>query len=171
MVVGYSGAADPLVVRELVEPYEEGWPVVRIGPSCTGPEAIKGTAEVVLPDLVAELQLAAGLRHWRNVTFSRQRSLNAALMGYRLGPNDVECCPELPGISGIINRLRAAGFVAVTGPSGSGKSISAFQAARRLNKENWSILELTNPGTADEDTVQEFVSHAGPVLAVVDDAQ
>jgi hypothetical protein len=170
MIVGYSGA-DQLVVRELVEPYEESWPVVRIGPSFTGPEAITGTADEVLPKLVTELQLDSGLRHWRNVTFFRQRGLMAALMGYRLGPSDVENCPELPGMPGIVTRLRATGFVAVTGPSGCGKSIWAFQAAYHLNKDDWSILELTNPGTADENTVQEFISHPGPVVAVVDDAQ
>lgn len=170
LIVGYSGA-DLLVVRELVEPYEESWPVVRIGPSFTGPEAITGTADVVLPKLVTELHLDSGLRHWRNVTFFRQRGLMAALMGYRLGPSDVENCPELPGMPGIVNRLRTAGFVAVTGPSGCGKSISAFQAAYHLNKDDWRILELTNPGTAGESTIQEFISHPGPVVAVVDDAQ
>jgi hypothetical protein len=72
MIVGYSGA-DQLVVRELVEPYEESWPVVRIGPSFTGPETVTGTADEVLPKLVTELQLDSGLRHWRNVTFFRQR--------------------------------------------------------------------------------------------------
>jgi hypothetical protein len=170
MIVGYSGA-DQLVVRELVEPYEESWPVVRIGPSFTGPETVTGTADEVLPKLVTELQLDSGLRHWRNVTFFRQRGLMAALMGYRLGPSDVENCPELPGMSRIVNGVRAAGFVAVTGPSGCGKSISAFQAAYHLNKDAWSILELTNPGTAEESTIQEFISHPGPVVAVVDDAQ
>jgi len=170
MIVGYSGA-DPLVVRELLQPYEDSWPVVRVGPSFNGPEAIRGTAEVILPALVTELGLDAGLEHWRNVTFARQRSLNAALMGYRLGPADVESCPELPGLSGIVSRLRTARFVAVTGQSGSGKSISAFQAAHRLNMEAWRVLELINPGTATDSAVQEFTSHPGPVVAVVDDAQ
>jgi hypothetical protein len=170
MIIGYSGS-DPVVVRELIKPYEQTWPVIRIGPNFTDPEAITGTAEEILPALTGELQLNAGLRHWRNVTFDRQRSLSAALMGYRLGPNDVDCCPQLPGLRGIVSRVRAARFVAVTGPSGSGKSISAFQAARQLNKEGWSVLELMNPGTASDSAVQEFVTHPGHVLAVVDDAQ
>jgi hypothetical protein len=170
MIIGYSGS-DPVVVRELIQPYEQTWPVIRIGPNFTGPEAITGTADEVLPALSTELQLDTGLRYWRNVTFARQRSLNAALMGYRLGPQDVDNCPELPGMSGITNRVRAAKFVAVTGMSGSGKSISAFQAARHLNKEDWSVLELVNPGTASDSAVQEFIQHPGQVLAVVDDAQ
>ncbi len=170
MIVGYSGS-DPTVVSELIEPFEGSWPVVRIGPSCVGPEAIQGIADDALPALLRELDLDIGARRWRSVTFDRQRSLSAALMGYRLGPNDVRSCPELPGVEGTVTRLRAARFVAITGVSGSGKSISAFQAAYRLNEEGWSVLELVNPGTADESSVQEFISHPGPVLAVVDDAQ
>lgn len=101
MLVGYSGS-DPAVVRELVEPYERSWPVVRIGPNFTDPEALTGTADGILPELSAQLRLDTGLRHWRNVTFDRQRSLNAALMGYRLGPNDVDSCLELPGLRGSL---------------------------------------------------------------------
>lgn len=170
MIIGYSGS-DRTVVRELIEPYEQSWPVYRVGPFFEGPEALTGTAEEVLPALCADLQLDIGLRHWRNVTFRQQRSFTAALLGYRLGPNDVDSCPKLPGFKSLTRRARGAKFVAVTGPSGSGKSVTAFQAARELNREGWSILELLNPGTASDSAVREFIAHPGPVLAVVDDAQ
>ncbi|SOJ57235.1 hypothetical protein MSIMFB_04712 [Mycobacterium simulans] len=171
MIVGYSGS-DPSVVADLLSPMEGRWPVVRIGPNCTGDEAVQGTADEVLPALVRELTPGeAQTRAWRVVTFHGQRSLRAALVGYRLGPNDVNSCPELPAVGGIVSRIKAARFVAITGVSGSGKSISAFQAAHHLNQEGWSVLELVNPGTADQDSVQEFAAAPGPVIAVVDDAQ
>lgn len=170
MIVGYSGS-DSAVVSQLIEPFTGSWPVARIGPSSAGQESIQATADDALPALLHDLNLGVSTRRWRSVTFDRQRSLSAALMGYRLGPNDVRACPELPGIAGIVSRVKAAQFVAIAGVSGSGKSITAFHAAHRLNQHGWSVIELVNPGSADCNSVEEFISHAGPVVAVVDDAQ
>ena len=72
-----------------------------------GPEALTGTAEEVLPALCADLQLDIGLRHWRNVTFRQQRSFIAALLGYRLGPNDDDSSRSCRGSNRLLGAQEA----------------------------------------------------------------
>jgi len=170
LVVGYSGS-DEVVVSQLLTPAAGRWPVIRVGPSATGDEAVTGTADDVVPALADALDAPIELPGWRWVTFTRFRDLSAALLGYRLGPQDVNACPELPVAKLVADRLRQARFAAMVGDSGSGKSITAFQVARRLNKEGWAVVELAQPGIASSGTIRTFEAVRGPVLAVVDDAQ
>lgn len=170
LVVGYSGS-DPAVVRELLGPARERWPVVHVSPNASGPEVIAGAADEVLPALADRLQAPVDNPGWRWVTFRRSRDLRAALLGYRLGPQDVAACPELPGSRQVAERLAQTRFSVLVGDSGSGKSITAFQAAALMNKAGWSAVELSQPGVATEETVRAFAGLPGPVLAVVDDAQ
>lgn len=170
VIVGYSGS-DPVVVRRLLDPFQSRWPVIRVSPSASGTESISGTADEVFPALAHVLRAGPDLEGWHWVTFQRQRSLTAALMGSRLGPQDVDACPLLPGLRLVAARLRAAQFAEISGDSGSGKSISAFQAARELNRDGWAVVELARPGIADLETVRAFSALPGRVLAVIDDAQ
>lgn len=170
VVVGYS-KSDEHVVELLLEPTEAAWPVVNIGPSASDGDALAGTAEVVTDALVLELGVEYEPRDWRWVTFEQVRDLSAALMGYRLGPHDVAACPELPAAGRVADRLATTKFALLSGDSGSGKSITAFQAAHKLNTRGWAVVELARPGVATIQTVRRFSSLPGPVLAVVDDAQ
>jgi hypothetical protein len=170
VVLGYSGS-DVTVVESLLAPLEERWPVVRIGPSATGEGAVASTADLALAKFVSELASSDPVNGWKYVTFSRSRSFLAALRGERLRPTDVDACPELPASPRLAERLLAARFATVSGASGTGKSITAFHAARRLNHKGWSVLELKQPGVASMAYVEEFRQLRGPVLAIVDDAQ
>jgi hypothetical protein len=170
VVVGYSGS-DETVVEKLLYPLESRWPVIRVGPSAHGEGAVPGSANAVLAAMIGELEPQQFLASWRYVTFSRSRDFGAALRGERLRPIDVNACPELPAASRLADRIRASKFATVSGVSGSGKSITAFHAARRLNREGWAVVELRRPGVASYGDLTEFKTLPGPVLAVVDDAQ
>jgi hypothetical protein len=169
LLVGYS-SSDEAVVEHLVGPAQSRWPVVEVGPQAAGKEALTGYAHEVLSGL-ADAFGAGDLVGWRWVAFDRQRDLRAALLGYRLGPHDVEACPAVPAVSAVAERLRHAGFAVISGESGAGKSITAFQAARSLSRSGWSVVELSQPGVATPELVRTFEGLRGPVLAVVDDAQ
>ena len=170
LVVGYSGS-DPAVVAELLGPARSQWPVVHVSPDATGADAVAGTADEVLPDLADRLGAPIDVPGWRWVTFRRSRDLRAALLGYRLGPQDVAACPQLPGSRQAAELLAQTRFSVLEGDSGSGKSITAFQAAAKMNRAGWSVVELSQPGVATLETVRAFERLPGPVLAVVDDAQ
>lgn len=167
-VIGYSGR-DEEVVDKLLAPLEVRWPVVRISPSATGEGAVPGTADDVLAALAREFNTRP--TGWRYVTFNRSRGFEAALRGERLRPNDVEACPELPAAPRVAERLMSSRFATISGASGTGKSITAFHAARRLNRQGWAVVELKQPGMATTADLQEFRRKPGPVLAVIDDAQ
>lgn len=167
-VIGYSGR-DEEVVDKLLAPLEVRWPVVRISPSATGEGAVPGTADDVLAALAREFNTRP--TGWRYVTFNRSRGFEAALRGERLRPNDVEACPELPAAPRVADRLISSRFATISGASGTGKSITAFHAARRLNRQGWAVVELKQPGMATTADLQEFRRKPGPVLAVIDDAQ
>lgn len=170
LVVGYSGS-DAAVVETLLRPAEGRWPVVRVGPDATAPGSITGSADDVLPALADRLGAPTGLVGWRWVNFSRGRDLRAALLGYRLGPQDVLSCPTLAGAQRVTERLASTGFAAIHGDSGAGKSITAFQAAYERSRDGWSVVELSQPGVASSEIVRTFAGLRGPILAVVDDAQ
>jgi hypothetical protein len=170
LIVGYSGS-DPVVVEQLLQDTEGRWPVVRVSPDATEQLTLAGYADDVLPALADRLGAPSGLVGWRWVNFSRSRDMGAALLGYRLGPQDVHSCPTLPAARRVTQRLRSTGFAAIHGDSGTGKSITAFQAAYERSHDGWAVVELSQPGVATAETVREFAALRGPVLAVVDDAQ
>jgi hypothetical protein len=170
LIVGYSGS-DEAVVQQLLAPTEGRWPVVRNGPRVQGGEGLMGYADDILPALADALGAKIDLIGWRWVTFTRRRDLRAALLGYRLGPQDVEACPRFPAADTIADRLRHASFAVIVGDSGAGKSITAFQAAHTLNREGWAVVELSQTGVATGETIRAFQALRGPVLAVIDDAQ
>lgn len=169
MVVGYSGS-DEAVVEQLLAPLSSRWPVVRIGPSAIGDGALQAGADVALAEFVGHLGNAPP-RGWRYVTFDRSRDFSAALRGERLRPTDVDACPELPAAARLAERIANSRYATVSGSSGAGKSITAWHAARRLNRDGWAVVELTRGAEASYVDVQEFLGIEGPVLAVVDDAQ
>lgn len=170
VMLGYSGS-DAAVVESLLAPLEERWPVVRVGPSATGEGAITSTADSALAALSSQLAPSDPLKGWKYVTFLRSRSFLAAPRGERLRPTDVDACPELPAAPRLAERLLASRFATLSGTSGTGKSVTAFHAARRLNREGWRVVELKQPGVASASDVEEFRRLNGPVLGVIDDAQ
>lgn len=170
LVLGYSGS-DAAVVESLLAPLEERWPVVRVGPSATGEGAIRSTADTALSAVASQLVPPDPLAGWKHVTFARSRSFLAALRGERLRPTDVNACPELPAAPRLAERLLASRFATLSGSSGTGKSVTAFHAARRLNRDGWKVVELKQAGVATPADVAELTRLRGPVLAVVDDAQ
>lgn len=170
VVLGYSGS-DVTVVESLLSPLQARWPVVRITPSAVGEGAIPLPADIALASLASQLAPPEPRSGWKFVTFLRSRSLLAALRGERLRPTDVEACPELPAAPRLADRLLSARFATLSGASGTGKSITAFHAARRLNRVGWKVVELKQPGIASAADVEELRSLTGPVLAVIDDAQ
>lgn len=170
LILGYSGS-DAQVAETLLTPLQIKWPVYQISPSASGPDGVPTTADEVAGALVDRLLAPLGSSGWRHVTFNQHRNFAAALRGERLRPADVDACPELPSVKRLAERLAASQYATLSGGSGTGKSITAFHAARRLNKKGWTVVELTRPGVAGEDEVRSFGSMTGPILAVVDDAQ
>ena len=128
-------------------------------------------ADDVLPAIADDLGAVVELPGWLWVTYQRKRDLGAALLGYKLGPQDVDACPQLPAVEVAARHLATARFAVISGEPGGGKSLAAFQAARVLNRAGWEVIELVNQGVASFDEVRTFSDLPGPVLAVVDDSQ
>jgi hypothetical protein len=170
LIVGYS-ESDEDVVTQLTGPAGQHWPVVRIGPSATGPLAVTASADNALPDLAAHLVPEPELPGWRWIDYSIQRDLGAALRGYRLTPQDTEACPQAPEATAVAQRLVTADLARLQATSGCGKSVTAFQAARQLNNEGWEVVELAESGIATAQTVHALAGTRYPTVAVVDDAQ
>ena len=170
LMLGYSGS-DQFVVDMLLQPLQTKWPVYTISPSATGADAVPTTADDALVGITKGLVPQAGSTGWRYIVFDRSRGFEAALRGERLRPVDVGVCPELPYARSLAERLAASRFATLSGGSGTGKSVTAFHAAKRLNQAGWAVVELTRAGVASGKEVETFAAMPGPVLAVVDDAQ
>ncbi len=78
---------------------------------------------------------------WRLVEFDVQRDLRSALLGHSLGPRDVVACPEAPEVREVLAKLEASDAVAIVGPSGSGKSITAWHVCHELHSCGWMIFQ------------------------------
>jgi hypothetical protein len=170
VVVGYS-ERDEQVVRELIAPLEDRWKVIRIGPDATAPSSLRGSAEVVLPQLRDAIEAEAEAPGWSYVNFEHQHDLAWALSGRRLGAQDVEACPKAPEVSQVISELEATGAATVIGPSGSGKSLAAAQAAFAFWKQGAETVMLEDVSLDRHRLAQSLSELPRPVIAIVDDAQ
>ena len=172
VVVGYS-ESDKAVVDNLIAPLDARWRVCRVSPNAKGIDDIAGTADIVLGALAAPLAQREDNSTWKVVTFSRQRGIEAALEGQRLSPADVDACPPLPEVERVVAALQRTFAVVINGASGSGKSITAYQVAKRLQQQGYEVLRLRD--RAKTRTPREWIADAaatvGPKLLFVDDAQ
>jgi hypothetical protein len=141
LVIGYS-ESDQVVVDELLVPLGVSWRAIRVGPRATGPEDLQETAEVVLPLLAERYTLSEERSSWHTVTFSGSRGVESWLAGERLGPQDVDSCPELDEVRTLRRSLQDDRAVVLNGPTGSGKSICAYQALRSLMRDGYEVLRL-----------------------------
>jgi hypothetical protein len=170
LVVGYSGN-DAVVVDKLVGPLSDQWRVIRISPSSAGELSIAWPAEQGLPALAREVAPGPEVPGWEHVNFDYQRGISHALIGEGLGPADVLACPRLPEVAQATQQLRVTDSVLIVGKSGSGKSITAYQAAHDLNRSGWEVLRLIDRTRRVEDLVAAVTPSPQPAVAVLDDAQ
>jgi hypothetical protein len=172
LIAGYS-ESDEEVVQRLITPLDHRWPLIRVGPRASGPDALTASAEAVLPMLAKDLTGDEDAFPWEHVTFQAQRDLGAALRGVRLGPGDVEACPRLPEVAETIAALKAASTVALLGDSGSGKSITAYQVLADCVATGREAIRLRSAACGEpvQRLVDALSSLPRPVVAIVDDAQ
>lgn len=141
MIVGYS-ERDEAVVDSLIRPLDERWRTFRIGPNASGPEGVQGTAEAVLGELAEPILQEQDEAAWQTITYAGSRGVDALLRGERLGPRDVDACPTLAEVDTLVSALRSQYTVILNGPTGSGKSITAYQALSRLRAFGYETLIL-----------------------------
>jgi len=106
---------------------------------------------------------------WEQVDFEQQRGLENAIAGRRLGPSDVVHCPELSICTEIKVELDRSHLYWITGKQGCGKSITAWQAAKKFYDEGFIVCR---PDYSSEpvELLRSLVNDCNKVL-VIDDAQ
>jgi hypothetical protein len=170
LIVGYS-EKDEEVVTKLISPLSNQWRVVRIGPGAIGEWSIALPAEDAIPSLIRILYPRPETPGWDYVSFDNQRDLGAALTGRGLGPADVKACPRLPEVSALKRTLLVTNSAVVIGKSGSGKSITAYQAAYDLCQDGWEVLRLIEPSRDVEELIYAISNLPRKSVLIVDDAQ
>jgi hypothetical protein len=168
LVIGYS-ERDEEVVQKLIGPLEKRWRAIRIGPSAGGVNDIPLVAEKALPLLLKTIAPSPEFPRWEHIAFNVQRGFGDALLGQRLGPQNVEACPQLPELQAALQSLSLAHRVIIGGTSGSGKSITAYQAAYNFHQRGFEVLQpRRNPPLTD--ALKEISDLNHPSVIVVDDA-
>jgi hypothetical protein len=147
LIIGYS-ERDAVVVEKLITPLDESWRTIRVGPSALGTDDLPLPAEVALPALSQQFMDQQSASAWYSVTYQGGRGIEAALRGERLSPRDVGVCPPLHEVSLLVEALLTDRAVVLNGPAGCGKSISAYQALRRLTDEGFETLRLRDDARA-----------------------
>lgn len=172
LIVGYS-ESDSVVVDELVKPLDQSWRSIRIGPRASGREDLQATAEIVLPILAQDHVLREENASWHTVTYSGRRGVESWLAGERLGPQDVDACPEFEEVQIVLRSLLQDRAVVLNGPTGSGKSICAYQALRHLMNEGYEVLRLRDNARqkGTRAWLTDLVDFPHPKVLFIDDAQ
>lgn len=172
MIVGYS-ERDRVVVETLIEPLDSTWRAIRVGPNATGRHDIAAPAEAALPSLAGESADREDSSAWHHVTFRGSRDIRNALRGERLNPRDIDSCPQLAEVSILSHALSVDRAVVLNGPTGSGKSISAYQALRLLAHDGFEILRLRDNarGLPLRIWMQDLRLHPQRKVLLIDDAQ
>ncbi|MCA2018655.1 hypothetical protein LDJ79_21245 [Vibrio tritonius] len=106
---------------------------------------------------------------WEQVDFKLQRGLENAIAGRRLGPSDVVHCPELSICREIKTELDRSHLYWITGKQGCGKSITAWQVAKKFYDEGFIVCR---PDYSSEpvELLKSLVNDFNKIL-VIDDAQ
>lgn len=168
IIIGYS-EKDDIVVKDLIEPLQERWRVIRIGPEAMGKNDIPLPAEQVLPALADNL--CTEPNSWRHLTFSIQRDIASAIAGHRLSPADVVSCPRLPQVKMARSNLELSHFVEISGAPGCGKSITAYQVAYDYLQNGWEILLAEGDKESEELLLKTASNLISKTVLIVDDAQ
>lgn len=139
--------------------------------SLLGPQLplILGRLDKLPDEVLAAVRTSSsqtGNADWMVETFSGERDLGPALLGRPLGPADVDACPELPQVGRLWQELAGGYSARVLGSPGAGKSVCAFQVARRAHARGWRVLRLKNPQVSQ----LELVSDGQRTLFIIDDA-
>ncbi|MHA7295226.1 hypothetical protein [Arthrobacter sp. HLT1-21] len=172
LMVGYS-ERDQVVVERLVQPLDESWRTVRVGPSAIGAHDVTAVAEVALPQLAEPYASREDAASWHIVTYRGSRDIQAALNGERLDPRDVNACPKLAEVDLLVQALRTERAVVMNGPTGCGKSITAYQALRRLTDDGFETLRLRDDARRKgiRSWLGDLRSFPRPKVLLLDDAQ
>lgn len=172
MVVGYS-EGDQVVVDQLLKPLDTSWRTIRVGPAATGEDDLPAGAEEALPLLAEPFARREDDAAWHPVTYTGSRDIRAALSGERLGPRDVDACPELAEVDLLVRTLRTDRAVVLNGPTGSGKSITAYQALRRIADDGFETLRLRDDarGRGLRTWLADLAAFPRPKVLLLDDAQ
>lgn len=170
LIVGYS-EGDEEIVNKLITPLAGRWRVVRVGPTARGESDIPMVAEQALPALARAIHSTPEVPGWEYVNFDGQHDLGSALAGERLGPKDVLTCPRLSEVDAVAQRLAVTNGAVITGASGSGKSITAYQAAYDLHLGGWEVLRLVDQRRTPDELLMAVGGLPWQTVLIVDDAQ
>lgn len=108
---------------------------------------------------------------WEYVTYETQRGLGNALMSRQLGPSDVEACPQLPEVATVLQHLAVTSSAVIKGKSGSGKTITAYQAAYTMYKQGWKVLRLAEPHRPADELIEGINYLPERSVLLLDNAQ
>lgn len=170
LIIGYS-ERDEEVVTKLIQHFSDHLHVVRIGPHASGPFSVSLSAHEALPKLIKRIYSDPEASGWEYVTFENQHDLGTALASRQLGPADVESCPQLPEVKTVLQQLSVTFSVIITGKSGCGKTISAFQAAYTMHKQGWEVLQLVEPHRSVDELIDGISPLRQRTVLILDNAQ
>ncbi|MFJ6378005.1 hypothetical protein ACIQH9_20085 [Pseudarthrobacter oxydans] len=172
LIVGYS-ERDQVVVEQLVQPLDASWRTIRVGPGASGAHDLAAGAEVALPLLAEPYASREDVSSWHTVTYRGSRDIRSALTGQRLDPRDVSTCPELAEVDLLARALKTEHAVVMNGAAGSGKSITAYQALRRLTDDGFETLRLRDSarGNGIRTWLEDLRAFPRPKALLLDDAQ
>lgn len=177
--IGYS-ESDHDIAEPIIRPLSHDWRKVRIGPNPKPDDEIRIalSADRALPLLLKQMNLPEEIPGWTYVRFHNQHTLKYALGGEELGPADVGICPELPEVETAKQRLEISSVAVISGGSGTGKTISAYQVAHKFWQRGWEVLYLSDrlhrskiaPAKVEE-TTRVLSALRNPTVILVDNAQ
>lgn len=107
-------------------------------------------------------------QHVEELRFDTEHTIKDAIVGNRLYPYNVKTCPELPVIEKIEETLKYQYYCVISGESGCGKSISAYQVAYKYYEKGWKVYIFLNNNIFDYKIFSKFNDKT---LLIIDDAQ
>lgn len=122
----------------------------------------------LLKTWIKNVETPSDLR-WELVDFSHQRGIENAIAGKRLGPADVNQCPTFTICWQVVTELERSHWYSIAGQQGCGKSITAWQAAKKFHDRGYSVWRPHYNAKGDE--LLKHLPMASPSLLVIDDAQ
>lgn len=106
---------------------------------------------------------------WVRVSFERQRGIESAIAGKRLGPSDVDACPPFSILHNVVRNLQFSHFHEIVGTPGCGKSITLWQVAKHYHDLGYIVWRPSH--FLDCEGLLASIPTYGKNFLVVDDIQ
>ena len=153
VIVGYS-ENDSVIKKAFIDKLESSNNVYRVNPNCIGENAIPMSANEFIKTLSKEFKTS--YVGWDYLNFDDQKNIDDLIICDSITHLNSKNTPRFSIFNNAYRFLSNNNYVNISGNSGTGKTMLAYQLAYELNRDNYEVLKFKEISKFDLDISPRF---------------